>query len=209
MIHDDGVPVAGQTEAATSAFQGEVPDGSDRVFLRPLAASDQGEFLELVAASVDLHHPWMSLPATERDFQTYLTRYEQPSEEALLVCLRSTGSLAGLVNINSIIRGRLQSGAIAYAAFAPTAGKGYLSEGLGLVVRYAFEQLRLHRLEAQIQPDNRASLRLVQRTGFRNEGCSPEFLFIDGAWRDHERWAITTSMVDFAPTEPHPTLPRR
>jgi ribosomal-protein-alanine N-acetyltransferase len=71
-----------------------------------------------------------------------------------------------------------------------------MSEGLGLVVRYAFEQLRLHRLEAQIQPDNHASLKLVQRHGFRYEGCSPELLFIDGAWRDHERWAITTSMMD-------------
>src|SRR5262249_20323736 len=142
-------------------------------------------------------------------FQAYAARYEQPDEESLLVCVRGTGAIAGMVNINSIIRGRLQSGALAYAAFAPTAGQGYLTEGLDLVVRYAFEQLRLHRLEAQIQPGNHASIKLVRRVGFRHEGLSPEFLFIDGAWRDHERWAITNTMIDIRPTAPHPTLPER
>jgi len=84
-----------------------------------------------------------------------------------------------------------------------------MSEGLGLVLRYAFQQLRLHRLEASIQPDNQASLRLVQRHGFRREGYSPDMLFIDGAWRDHERWAITREMTDIPPVDPHPTLPAR
>jgi [ribosomal protein S5]-alanine N-acetyltransferase len=114
-----------------------------------------------------------------------------------------------VVNINSIIRGRFQCGSVAYAAFARTAGQGYMSEGLDLVLRYAFEQLRLHRLEAQIQPGNHASLKLVRRLGFRNEGYSPDLLFIDGAWRDHKRWAITSSMIDIAAADPHPTLPER
>lgn len=117
--------------------------------------------------------------------------------------------IAGVVNINSIIRGRFQNGSLSYAAFAPAAGQGYMSEGLGLVLRYAFEQLRLHRLEAQIQPGNLASVRLVQRLGFRSEGYSPDLLFIDGAWRDHERWAITSSMAGLVPTDPHPSLPER
>jgi len=180
-----------------------------RVILRPLSSGAQSEFLALVAASVDLHRPWMSLPATPQEFEAYLTRYERPTEEAWLVCTRDTGAIAGLVNINSIIRGRFQSASLAYAAFAPTAGQGYLSEGLGLVLRYAFGQLRLHRLEAQIQPGNLASVKLVQRLGFRYEGCSPELLFIDGAWRDHERWAVTSAMAGIVPADPHPTLPER
>jgi ribosomal-protein-alanine N-acetyltransferase len=77
------------------------------------------------------------------------------------------------------------------------------------VLRYAFEQLRLHRLDAQIQPGNHASLRLARRLGFRNEGYSPGLLFIDGAWRDHERWAITSDMIGIVPTNPHPSLPER
>ncbi|MEW9528433.1 GNAT family N-acetyltransferase [Microbispora sp. NPDC049125] len=179
------------------------------MILRPITGHDQDEFLELVRASVDLHHPWMSLPTTAEEFQALIARYDQPTEECLLVCVRDTGAVAGMVNINSIIRGRFQSGSLSYAAFAPTAGRGYMSEGLELVLRYAFEDLRLHRLEAQIQPGNKASIKLVQRCGFRQEGYSPDLLFIDGAWRDHERWAITAEMTDIRPTPPHPTQPTR
>ena len=174
--------------------------------LRPAVSGDESEFLELVRASTSLHHPWMSLPTTPEAFQAFQARYQQPGEGSLLVCLRSTGAIAGMVNINAIIRGRFQSCSLAYAAFVPTAGQGYLTEGLGLAIRYAFEEVRLHRLEANIQPGNHASLRLVQRLGFRREGYSPDMLFIDGAWRDHERWAITADMAGIE-VEPHSSLP--
>jgi [ribosomal protein S5]-alanine N-acetyltransferase len=179
-----------------------------RVTLRPPVSGDEREFVELARASADLHRPWTAVPSSPEEFRAYLGRYQRPSEESLLVCLRSTGAIAGVVNINSIIRGRFQCGSLGYAAFAPAAGRGYLTEGLGLVLRHAFQELRLHRLEANIQPGNEASLRLVRRLGFRREGYSPEMLFIDGAWRDHERWAITSTMAG-VPAEPHPTLPER
>ena len=65
-----------------------------------------------------------------------------------------------------------------------------MTDGLGLVLRHAFEELGLHRLEADIQPGNTRSSRLVERLGFRLEGHSPAFQFVDGAWRDHDRWAV-------------------
>jgi ribosomal-protein-alanine N-acetyltransferase len=201
--------VTSVNDAAIEAFLGDRPNASGRVTLRHLASRDEKEFLDLVSASTELHRPWMSLPSTPEQYRAYLTRYEQPDEESVLICVRDSGAIAGVVNVNSIIRGRFQSGSIAYAAFTPSAGQGYMTEGLALVVRYAFEQLQLHRLEAQIQPENHASLALVRRVGFRHEGYSPELLYIDGAWRDHERWAITNTMVDIAPTPPHATLPER
>jgi ribosomal-protein-alanine N-acetyltransferase len=183
--------------------------GSGRVLLRPLGPGDQDEFVRLVQLSAELHHPWMSLAATPAEFQAYLRRFDQVSAVGLAVCVRETGALAGMMNISSIIRGRYQNGSISYAAFAPAAGQGYLAEAMGLLLRYAFGELRLHRLDAQIQPGNHSSIRLVQRAGFRYEGLSPDLLFIDGAWRDHERWAITNQMAGLVPDRPHATLPPR
>jgi len=180
-----------------------------RVILRELTAADEEEFLRLARASVGLHHPWYMLPTTSEAFQAYLTRLSRASTRGRLVCVRDGGAMAGVIIIDSIIRGRFQSASLGYAAFAPAAGRGYMSEGLGLVLRYAFGDLRLHRLEANIQPANRASLALVGRQGFRKEGYSPDMLFIDGAWRDHERWAITREMTGLPPADPHPTLPAR
>jgi [ribosomal protein S5]-alanine N-acetyltransferase len=205
VVNEPQVRAAGQSEAAQALSAGQ-PDGSGRVILRPVTSGDESEFLGLVRASARLLDPWMSLPAIPEDFQAYIRRYEKPDEESLLICLRSTGAIAGKVSINSIIRGRFQCGSLGYNAFAPTASQGYLTEGVGLAVRYAFGQLQLHRLEANIQPGNHPSLRLIQRLGFRREGYSPEMLFIDGAWQDHERWAITTTMTGTA-AEPHPSLP--
>ncbi|WP_329082127.1 MULTISPECIES: GNAT family N-acetyltransferase [unclassified Streptosporangium] len=208
MIRDDGAE-GSERAAAIETPSADGRTGASRVTLRPVTGHDRDEFLELARASVDLHRPWMAPPTTAEEFQALVARYDQPGEECLLIRARGTGAIAGMVYINSIIRGRFQSGSLAYAAFAPSAGRGYMSEGLGLVLRYAFEDLRLHRLEAQIQPGNEASLRLVRRLGFKKEGHSPGLLFIDGAWRDHERWAITAEMTDARPVPPHPTRPVR
>jgi ribosomal-protein-alanine N-acetyltransferase len=191
------------------SFSMTVNDGAGRVALRTLAAGDQDEFLAQARASAGLHHPWYSMPTTPAEFGAYLTRYAQPATEGFLVCVLGSGAMAGMITIDSIVRGRFQSASVSYAAFAPAAGKGYMSEGLALALEYAFTDLRLHRLEANIQPGNQPSLRLVQRLGFRKEGYAPAMLFIDGAWRDHERWAITVEMTDFGPVAPHPTRPAR
>jgi [ribosomal protein S5]-alanine N-acetyltransferase len=184
-------------------------EGPGRVALRRVSAGDQDEFLALARASAGLHHPWYSMPTTPEDFRAYLDRYAQPATEGFLICVRDGGAMAGVVTVDSIIRGRFQSASVSYAAFAPAAGHGYMSEGLALVIEYAFTELRLHRLEANIQPANQASLRLAQRARFRQEGYSPAMLFIDGAWRDHERWAITRELTDLPLIPPHPTQPAR
>ncbi len=180
------------------------PEG-ERVALRHLSRDDEAEFVRLTMASAALHHPWMELPASPEEFGAYLARFEGPVVNVgLVVCERAGESMVGGININNIVHGRFLSAALGYWAFAPAAGRGYLTEALRLVTGYAFGALGLHRLEANIQPANAASIRLVQRCGFRNEGYSPHYLFIDGAWRGHERWAITREMT--LPAEP-PALP--
>lgn len=174
-----------------------------RVELHPLTLADQDEFCTLVQASAELHRPWMQLPATAEEFQVWMRRFDDGSNLGFLIRVRETGEAAGTVNINSIIRGRYQGASLGYAAFAPSAGRGYMTEGIAVALRHAFTELRLHRLEAAIQPGNKASLALVQRLGFRYEGVSPAYLYIDGAWRDHERWSVTAPV----PWTPDPSLP--
>ena len=96
----------------------------------------------------------------------------------------------GSINLSQIFRGAFQSAYLGYQVAAPFAGRGYMSEALPLVLRYAFDKLKLHRLEANIQPHNAASIALVKRAGFTKEGYSPKYLKIGGRWRDHERWAM-------------------
>jgi [ribosomal protein S5]-alanine N-acetyltransferase len=127
----------------------------------------------------------MSAPAVARWVRT-----TGPNRHRLLVCRRVDGAIVGVVNVSEIVRAAFQSAYLGYYAFRPHAGQGYMTEGLALVLRHAFRSLGLHRLEANIQPGNDPSRKLVRRLGFRKEGFSPRYLKIGGRWRDHERWAI-------------------
>jgi [ribosomal protein S5]-alanine N-acetyltransferase len=163
---------------------------SSRVYLRPPAHADQPEFLSLMRASRSFHRPWASAPTDEDRFRAYLTDAQRPDFEAMLVCRCEDHAILGFFNISQIVRRSLQSAYLGYAVGKPFAGHGYMREGIELVLRRAFLTLRLHRIEANIQPGNHASIALARGAGFRREGFSPRYLKIGGRWRDHERWAI-------------------
>ena len=95
------------------------------------------------------------------------------------------------ININEIVRRAFQTAYLGYFAFEPFEGKGYMKKALSAVIALAFHQFKFHRLEANIQPGNEASIRLVESLGFRLEGFSPRYLKIDSEWQDHKRYAIT------------------
>ncbi|MFJ7125217.1 GNAT family N-acetyltransferase [Streptomyces sp. NPDC098101] len=164
-----------------------------RVGLRSFSLADADEFTARARESRELHRPWLFPPCTPEAYAAYVgTLLGDPARVGFLVCEREEGGrIAGFVNINNIVRGAFRSGALGYGAFAHAAGRGLFTEALGLVVAHSFGPLDLHRLEANVQPGNAASRALVRRAGFRLEGFSPAMLFIDGAWRDHERWAVT------------------
>jgi len=103
---------------------------------------------------------------------------------------RETGLLAGIINLNEIVRGAFQNAYMGYYGFATSQGRGLMTEAIGLVLDHAFGPVALHRVEANIQPENARSIALVRRLGFRREGLSRGYLLIGGEWRDHERWAI-------------------
>jgi ribosomal-protein-alanine N-acetyltransferase len=161
-----------------------------RIYLRQPRAADRAAFLAAAARSTRLHGRWVRAPATAAEYRRYCRRMARPENRAYLVCRRDSDEIAGVINLTNMILGAFRSGYLGYYAFAGHEGQGLMRAGLAAVVRDAFKSLKLHRLEANIQPGNRASLGLVGACGFSREGYSPRYLKIAGRWRDHERWAI-------------------
>jgi [ribosomal protein S5]-alanine N-acetyltransferase len=161
-----------------------------RVVLRPPTPDDQDEFIARMRASRRLHRPWIHMPETPERYAAYLTRVDDPRAALFLACRAADGAMVGFLNISEIVRGGFKSAFLGYGGVAEFAGQGYMTEAMQLVLREAFTGLDLHRLEANIQPGNKASIALAKRAGFELEGFSPRYLKVGGRWRDHERWAI-------------------
>jgi ribosomal-protein-alanine N-acetyltransferase len=162
----------------------------ERVFLRPLAGRDLKEFISLNRASARLHRGLVSPPTQPDQFKAFLKRCRRADCLCLLVCRIDDGVILGWISLSQIFRGGFQNAYLGYYVGAQYCGRGHMTEAIQLMLRYSFEQLKLHRLEANIQPGNVASIALVKRAGFVREGYSRRYLKICGQWRDHERWAI-------------------
>ena len=166
---------------------------SSTIYLRQPQPQDCAVFLQAVGRSRTLHRPWIKAPGTPGEFQAYLKKMAQPGNRAYLVCRRDSDELAGVINLTNMILGVFRSGYLGYYAFAGHERRGYMRAGLQAVARHAFGTLKLHRLEANIQPGNAASIALARSCGFAKEGFSPRYVKIGGRWRDHERWAMLAS----------------
>ena len=158
--------------------------------IREPILNDENKFILAMQHSQALHHPWVASPKTSGEFKNYYQRSQQNNQKSFLV-LNQTEDITGVFNINEIIRGFFQNAYLGFYAVADYAGQGYMSAGLKLVLQHVFEEMGLHRLEANIQPGNTLSINLVKNNRFRQEGYSPHYLKVNNKWCDHERWAIT------------------
>jgi ribosomal-protein-alanine N-acetyltransferase len=174
---------------SSAVTRAEAP-AAGRVYLRSPERADRAEFVALMRASRAFHRPWATAPTDDEAFEAYLVDSRRHDFEAMLACRREDRAILGFFNLSHITRGSLQSAYLGYAVASVYANQGYMREGIDLVLREAFLNLRLHRIEANIQPGNHASIALARRAGFSREGFSPRYLKIGGRWRDHERWAI-------------------
>lgn len=171
-------------------------DDAREVRLRPVRASDRAELLERARASRDLHGDWIQPPTDDAGFDAYLRRASLDSVESLVASRPDDGSIVAVFTLSQIFRGAFQNAYLGFHAFVPFAGRGWTTAGMRAMLEHTFGPLGLHRVEANVQPDNVRSRALVERVGFRHEGFSPRYLHIAGAWRDHERYAMTAEDWD-------------
>jgi len=149
---------------------------SRAVYLRYPTSDDAGEFLERVVASRRYHRPWVQAPDDIFVFRSFLVRADTESFQGFLACRREDDAIVGVTNLSVITRGALQSAYLGFYGFVPSDGQGYMTTAVRAVVTRAFRKLKLHRVEANVQPGNARSLALIERCGFRREGLSERYL---------------------------------
>lgn len=158
--------------------------------LQQLELRDEEIFLEAMQKSKPLYGPWMYAPTTHDEFVDFYFCYNQPNQRCFLL-LNRNNDLIGTFSLSEITHGIFQNAYLGFCANMAFAGKGLMSQGLKLLFNEVFMNMKLHRLEANIQPGNTASLNLVKSNGFSYEGLSKKYLCVNGEWRDFQRWAIT------------------
>lgn len=178
------------------------PLSSDRLLLREMTLRDQLAWIDLRNANAMWLKPW--------DPTNPLGAPEPMSFRAMLAAKRAAAHagtgyswvmtlpqlhsknppIIGQISVSGIQYGAARTASIGYWIDSSHAGFGLMPEACALVIDHCFQTLALHRLEINIRPENAASLRVVQKLGFRDEGVRKGFLHIDGAWRDHRTFAL-------------------
>lgn len=144
----------------------------NRAFLRPFEP-ERPEIYFTVDYQKELLAKQMKDAEEKTDFRFYLQPIEEPH--------RIIGSIA----LNNVIWGPFCSAFLGYKLDAEYLNRGYMTAAVGVLTQYAFSQLGLHRLEANVMPRNRASLRVLEKNGYENEGLAKRYLHINGVWEDH------------------------
>ncbi|MGY1723069.1 GNAT family N-acetyltransferase [Blastococcus sp. SYSU DS0533] len=169
------------------------------VELHPLRRRDAAEWSRLRLANEDWLRPWeptaavswqaRHTPASYRAMRRVMARRARMGT-SLPFAIRVEGRLAGQVTVDNVVRGALRAGYLGYWVDRSVAGRGIASLAVALVCDHAFGPAGLHRLQADIRPENGPSQRLVERLGFQREGLLRRYLDIDGDWRDHVSYAL-------------------
>ena len=165
----------------------------DGLYLRPAIAADYSGWAQLREASRDFLTPWEpTWPADDLTRAAFRRRLRRQAEEmardesfAFLIFESTSDQLLGGLTLGGVRRGVAQAATLGYWMGAPHAGKGRMTRAVSAVVRFAFDSMRLHRIEAACIPDNAPSISLLERNGFQREGFARAYLKINDAWRDH------------------------
>lgn len=175
----------------------------DDLELRPLRARDSATWSEVRVRNESWLKRWEGRPPSlpkaswpDRHSPAVYTamlrshRREARAGRMLPLAVFSDGRLAGQVTVNGIVRGAFDSAYVGYWVDRRVAGRGVVPTALAMVLDHCFGPVGLHRVEANVRPENAASIRVVEKLGFREEGRHARYLFIDDDWRDHLSYAL-------------------
>lgn len=166
-----------------------------RILLTEVQTSDGPALIQAHLESRDYHAPWVTTFTDAAGFEKWFARLN-PERMMSFIARDHGGGIVGLCTLSEIVRGNFQSAYLGFHGMVAFAKQGLMTEAVTLAARHAFSSIGLHRLEANIQPDNIRSISLARRVGFIKEGYSRDYLRIDGQWRDHERWALLATAFE-------------
>jgi ribosomal-protein-alanine N-acetyltransferase len=169
-----------------------------RTVLRSPERADWQEWAQLRAESRSFLAPWeptwapdaLTRTAYRRRLSRYALEWRADQGYSFFLFRLEDGALVGGIGMSNVRRGVAETGSLGYWVGERYARQGYMGEGLRLMLAFAFQRLRLHRVEAATLPHNQASRGLLGKTGFREEGYAREYLCIDGRWQDHVLFAL-------------------
>ena len=161
-----------------------------KVQLRRLKASDEKIFMANIRRSRALHRSWVQVPTSAKAFQRYVQDMNTADDQAYVAIRIDTREMVGVIELQDIFRGDFQNAYLIYYVFEGQQRKGFMKAAVQQVIAKAFGPMKLHRLEANIQSNNAASITVIKACGFEKEGLSRRFLRKNGEWRDHERWSL-------------------
>jgi ribosomal-protein-alanine N-acetyltransferase len=178
----------------------------ERVVLRAPRAGDFTAWRNLRRASRDFLKPyeprWTDADLSQRVYSARLKRGREEAragtDYSFFIFARADEQLVGGITLSNIRRRAAQFVNLGYWMGQDFAGKGYMTEAVGLVVPFCFETLGLHRIHAAFLPDNAASRRVLEKNGFAEEGYAENYLQIDGKWADHVLFGLTRERYDAA-----------
>ncbi|QCB96799.1 N-acetyltransferase [Arthrobacter sp. PAMC25564] len=188
-------------------FKWPVTLESGDIVLRPIRYRDRKEWTALRSRNREWLAPWEAsnpapgggLPDYRQMVRSLKVQAAQATALPFVITARTPGFqepvIVGQLTVSSIVWGSAMMATLGYWVDRDRAGRGIAPTAVALATDYCFGTLGLHRMEINIRPENGPSLRVVEKLGFRDEGCRPRFLHINGEWADHRSFALTSEEV--------------
>jgi [ribosomal protein S5]-alanine N-acetyltransferase len=188
----------------------------EKVLIRPLVEEDAAlalAYLQENRAFLEHWEPhrddsWFTVEAQRREIAA--AAEDRAADRGYAFGVFAGGELAGRLGLSQVFRGSFQNAYLGYSIAERWNGHGFATEAVGLVLRFAFEEAGLHRLQAAVMPRNAGSIRVLEKNGFREEGYAVRYLCINGAWEDHRIFARTRDREPASPSRrsrPRPAHP--